>query len=322
MVILISLVVLFAILTIYAFVNRSKVNKEIEQQNEQLSQKKTELQREIATLQAQDRELNLDLEELKLQTSSIQQEAISARAKADAARQELDSISNSISLTEKQQRQLAMHAFSSYCDTLEEEYCKKDEEFNTKMQNIASSLEQEHNKLIEIKATRAAAQQALLKEQEVKENKDNYRLIPTDSDLEDIQALERVRRVLHKPRVLSMLIWSSFWQPLAKTKFPLILQAKTKCGIYKITNTQTNECYVGQSVDVYKRWNDHCKCGLGIDTPPGNKLYKAIQDYGLENFTFELLAECPKEELNSKEKYFIELYQAKEFGYNGNEGVR
>ena len=93
-------------------------------------------------------------------------------------------------------------------------------------------------------------------------------------------------------------------------------------GIYKITNTQTNECYIGQSVDVYKRWNDHCKCGLGIDTPPGNKLYKAIQDYGLENFTFELLTECTKEELNSKEKYFIELYQAKDYGYNGNDGVR
>lgn len=72
--------------------------------------------------------------------------------------------------------------------------------------------------------------------------------------------------------------------------------------------------------DIYKRWNDHCKCGLGIDTPPGNKLYKAIQEDGLENFTFELLAECPKDELDSKEKYFIELYQAKEYGYNGTGG--
>ena len=46
-----------------------------------------------------------------------------------------------------------------------------------------------------------------------------------------------------------------------------------------------------------------------------------MQDYGLENFTFELLTECNQSELNEKEKYFIELYQADTFGYNGNRGV-
>ena len=161
----------------------------------------------------------------------------------------------------------------------------------------------------------------MLREQEVKDNKDAYRLIPSASDLADSRRLEVVKRELNNSRILCMLIWKTYWQPLAKKQFPLILQDKTKCGIYKITNLITDECYVGQSVDVYKRWNDHCKCGLGIDTPPGNKLYKAIQEYGLDNFTFELLTECRQAELNEKEKYFIELYQADTFGYNGNMGV-
>ena len=173
--------------------------------------------------------------------------------------------------------------------------------------------------MAQISATRAAARQALQREQEVKDNKDNYRLIPTQNDLDDIHRLELVKRELHKPRILSMLIWQSFWQPLAKVKFPQILQDKTKCGIYKITNTETDECYIGQSVDIDKRWKDHCKCGLGIDTPVGNKLYKAIQEYGLEQFTFEILAECPREELDEKEKYFIKLYEADTFGYNSKE---
>jgi group I intron endonuclease len=117
-----------------------------------------------------------------------------------------------------------------------------------------------------------------------------------------------------------MLVWQTYWQPIAKKQFPLILQDKTKCGIYKITNLITDECYIGQSNDIYRRWSDHCKCGLGIDTPVGNKLYKAIQEYGLENFTFELLVECSQDELNEKEKYFIELYQADTFGYNSTKG--
>jgi hypothetical protein len=61
---------------------------------------------------------------------------------------------------------------------------------------------------------------------------------------------------------------------------------------------------------------------LGIDTPAGNKLYKAMQEVGLENFSFELLEECSKDELNEKEKYYIELYQSYEFGYNSNAGIK
>jgi len=60
---------------------------------------------------------------------------------------------------------------------------------------------------------------------------------------------------LAKPRILSMLIWQTYWQPLAKIRFPVILKDKTKMGIYKITNIETNECYIGQAVDIYKRWN-------------------------------------------------------------------
>ena len=90
--------------------------------------------------------------------------------------------------------------------------------------------------------------------------------------------------------------------------------------IYKITNQLTNMCYIGQAVDLAKRWKDHAKCGLGIDTPVNNKLYKAMQLNGLENFTWEILEECPSNELNEKEKFYIELYQAYEYGYNSTKG--
>lgn len=119
-----------------------------------------------------------------------------------------------------------------------------------------------------------------------------------------------------------MAIWNGYYQPLAKSKFPKILGKQDVCGIYKITNWKTGECYIGQSVDVRKRWYEHAKAGLGIDTPAGNKLYAAMQEFGLDDFTFELLLECKPEELNEKEKYFIELYQANIVGYNGNAGQK
>ena len=62
------------------------------------------------------------------------------------------------------------------------------------------------------------------------------------------------------------------------------------------------------------------KCGLGIDTPANNKLYQAMYKEGLTNFTFELLEECSNEQLDEKESFYINLYNSKNYGYNGNAG--
>ena len=36
---------------------------------------------------------------------------------------------------------------------------------------------------------------------------------------------------------------------------------------------------------------------------------------GLWNFSFEIIEECPRDQLNEKEKYYIQLYKSKEYGY-------
>jgi len=294
------------ILCLYAFISRHKVNTQVEKRNAILKSEQHDLELATSTLQK-------EKDELFQMNNRLQ-------GNIDAQQEELKRLKDTVAATSNAQRTLVNQAFESYCDTLDQAYEQADNDYQDKIDNLKKAVNIEQEKLNSIAQTRAAAQQALLKEHEIKENKDAYRLIPSDSDLGDIQALERVKKSLHKPRILSMLIWQTYWQPLAKNKFPIILQEKTKCGIYKITDILTNACYIGQSVDIYKRWNDHCKCGLGIDTPPGNKLYKAMQEDGLENFTFELLEECSREDLDAKERYFIQLYQAKEFGFNGNEG--
>ena len=83
---------------------------------------------------------------------------------------------------------------------------------------------------------------------------------------------------------------------------------------------ETKECYIGQSVDVKKRIYDHLKAACGVDTPKDNLLYQAMKKYGIENFSIELLQECTSQELNQKEKYFIELYQSHIYGYNKTSG--
>lgn len=270
-------------------------------------------------------ELKKDNEYLKTEQEFEQMKLKNLKEKIAELDNVLDNINQNYENNAKQ-------AFQNYCELLNNEYDKKENEYETleeKLQNnynIAQekalkelkTIEEELNK---IKATRSAAIQAQLKEKEIKEAKDFYSLTISETDLFDIEALERVKKQLHQPRILSMLIWKTYYQKPMTDLCNNVLGTAIKTGIYKITNQLNDCCYIGQSVDISTRWKEHAKCGLGIDTPPANKLYKAMIEDGLYNFSFELLEECNKDLLNEKERFYIELYQSDKFGYNNNKGI-
>jgi group I intron endonuclease len=94
-----------------------------------------------------------------------------------------------------------------------------------------------------------------------------------------------------------------------------VVGSGTHIGIYRITSLIDNKIYIGQARDIRDRLITHIKCGLGIDTP-NNKLYSAMLELGVENFTFEIVEECDVNLLNDREKYWIEYYQSRSWGYN------
>ena len=87
-------------------------------------------------------------------------------------------------------------------------------------------------------------------------------------------------------------------------------------GIYKITNKINNKIYIGQSNDLKRRKNEH-RC---IEHETNKSLKKAYIKYGLENFGFEVLEECKLQELNDKEKYWIELLKPQYNRTSGGDG--
>lgn len=74
-------------------------------------------------------------------------------------------------------------------------------------------------------------------------------------------------------------------------------------GIYKITNNITGEFYVGSSKDIKLRWSIH-KTPYTIKRHPNVKLYKAMAQYGRDNFTIEVIEET--DNLREREQYWIE----------------
>ena len=74
-------------------------------------------------------------------------------------------------------------------------------------------------------------------------------------------------------------------------------------GVYKITNIITGEFYIGSSHDVKKRWVGH-RSPSTHKRQPNVKLYKAMAQYGLDNFIFEVLEKTSS--LKEREQYWIE----------------
>ena len=282
---------------------RIQINEDIKKQNAELEQNYFQLVQQEQNIK---KEVEKDLETLK----NVK----------EAASDALNS-----------QQEISQKAFENYCEILSKQYDEKaaeydnltaklDEAYSDIQNKIIADIDAQNSELEKIKATRAALIEAQIKEKEIQENKDFYCLIPTENDKDDIHRLERVKKDLHNPRILSMLIWQTFFQKNMTSLCNNVLGTKTVTGIYKITNLNNNMCYIGQAVDIASRWKEHAKCGLGIDTPAGNKLYAAMKSDGIWTFSWELLEKCDRVDLDEKEKYYISLYQSYEFGYNSNKG--
>lgn len=86
--------------------------------------------------------------------------------------------------------------------------------------------------------------------------------------------------------------------------------------IYKITNTLNGKGYVGQTRQkLNRRINGHKNSNkkYGVDA--------AISKYSWENFTVEIIEECPVEQLNEREIFWIAEFNSKvPNGYNLTDG--
>jgi len=298
----------------YGFIlikNQKQINTRVEEENRILEQKK---------------------DALTNQTSLLKNEIEIQKTQLDGYEKQFNIIQNNIKTTIANQQDLSRKAFENYCNVLDRDYSEKMDDYNKhilllenaykdKKEELVTQLTKENSELEKIRATRAAAQKAQLKEKEIKEKLSFYCIQLTSADLSDIEKLEDLKPRLNNPRILSMLIWSTFFQKQMNVLCANVIGTEVKSGIYKITNQKDDMCYIGQAVDLARRWKDHAKCGLGIDTPASNKLYAAMIKDGLWNFSFEVLEFCPQAELNEKEKYYIQLYQSYDYGYNLNKGV-
>lgn len=83
------------------------------------------------------------------------------------------------------------------------------------------------------------------------------------------------------------------------------------CGIYIIRNDINNKVYIGQSININKRIQEHFwKATCQKDPSYNSILHNAIRKYGKSHFSWEILEKCDAMLLDEKEKYYIQQFNS------------
>ena len=219
------------------------------------------------------------------------------------------------------QKQLADQTVNTAYESAQKQISDINNDIQNTRNTALQEKEQIQTEIDKLKASLSAGVEARLREQEKKDKINFYKLSISEADLADVKMLQNLKSSFHKPVVLSKLIWTQYFQKQMTELCDRVLGKKTICGIYKITNLLTEQCYIGQSVNISDRWKQHCKCGLGIEASATNVLYNSMQRDKIWNFSFELLEECSRELLNQKEAFWIDTYSSNIYGLNTMKGI-
>ena len=280
-----------------------KANEVLEQNNAEMREENHSLELAKQVLLQKRDDLILHIEDMQKQADNLYEKSVElANGRMSAA---AETMSKKYELMEEIAKQ-------EYLGILEDCTYSLQEQIQAKQVELAEV----NTKLTDLTAKLTSAIEAAKRAEELRIKQDFYRLQLSQVDVTEIARLREVAPYLRDSEPLNKVIWKVYYEKPYTDLIGRVVGSKVKSGIYKITNQENQMCYVGQAVNIADRWKQHIKRGLGAETPTKNKLYPAMAEFGVENFTFEIIEECEKAQLNDREDYWQEYFKAKEFGYS------
>lgn len=256
-------------------------------------------------------------------TGLEQQKALLASHLLESKQQAEETAKTQLALIQERLDKSAEELAKSYQAEAEEQRKALEKALVEYTQMIRVSIEKVRNDyvvandaLLALKHTVDLATEAAKREEEKRDKENFYRIVLPASDIKEIECLRQVEPYLRDKEALNKVVWKVYYEKPLNEMIGRVLGDRTITGIYKITSIATGKCYVGQARDVASRLRQHVRRGLGAETPTRNRLYPAMKELGPENFTFELVEECPCEALDAREDYWQEYFHAKDFGYS------
>lgn len=299
-------------------------NQALKEQQIALNQNKDRLQQEINQADCDLRSRLMELNRLQVEERELAKHIQETRELIDKDNEIV--YQKSFDLMQEHLSQAAEQEAEKFQEAqriAEEEYLQALEDIALETAAALASKREEirltEEKLAVLRAKADAAIAAAKREEEKLLEIDKYKILVSELDLLEINRLREIAPYFRNARAIYKIIWESYYRNLTTEMVNRVVGASTRTGVYKLTNLTNQKVYIGQAVDIGERFKQHTKCGLGIDTP-SNMLYAAMLKDGVENFTFEVLEECERGQLNDREKYYIDFYRAQEHGYNMSRG--
>lgn len=297
-------------------------NEEVAQANRQLDKEHSDLTYSIQRLQDKYNTLQEAYDRLTTATFNAQSNLTQLNQHLAEAQETAEQTANNFYeaqmkvIREKLEAVVALES-----DAAEKKRIAIRQEIDTFEQQVNEEKLDIQQALDKMKNAYAAAMDEVRRKEEMENKLDYYRVQISDEDKCEIQALMSIEHLLKNKRNLYMLIWTSYYSKAVNELAARVLGNEVITGIYKITNINTQQVYIGQAKNVKERWREHCKAGgANIDRPTTNKFYQNMWQSGITNFTFELLEACSAKDLDEKEAYWIDFYSANVYGYNSTRG--
>lgn len=276
-------------------------------QNEELHTELVALEKQHAALTARRQEIQ---DSITLLEKQVEESSNAIYKKSwELANEKMSNASEAMSKQYEQAKQIAEN---DYLETLKD--CANS--FTSQINDKKNELKKVQDELTDLVQKLNSAVEANKRAEEIKQKQDFYRLQLTAIDLDEIKRLREVEPYLREKEPLNKVIWKVYYEKPYTDLIGRVVGTGIHTGIYKITNIENQMCYVGQAVNIADRWKQHIKRGIGAEAPTRNKLYPAMLEVGVENFTFEIVEECDKSKLNEREDYWQEFFHAKDFGYS------
>lgn len=303
--------------TIELDIQTKEENAKIIEESQRLLQAQNQLNEKISNLNNDYNSLIKEIDFLKDKKKILDDNYQQASLNAEMYCQKANELaSEKLAQSAEQMAQKYQQAEDNY----QQEYLKAIEESTKEYTNLIIQKQEELNKisqeLVEAKAKQNAIVEANKRAEEVKQKEQFYKLNLSEIDIEEIKKLRSIIPYLRSAEPINKVIWKVYYEKSYTDLIGRVIGQGIHTGIYKITNIENQKCYIGQAVNIADRWKQHIKRGVGAEAPTRNKLYPAMYKLGPEQFTFEILEECDKSLLDSREDYWQEFYQAKEFGYS------
>lgn len=305
--------------------NKQILESQISRQIEGLKLRERELSRDV---QGKWKELETVSEQITYSNNQLRQVNDTLQTQRERAKNYEAGLRELAEETAKQYEETLMNIAKDKVETEQEKMQKAAQQsFEKTMADMGvqaeaarTQIETLTKEIAEYSAKQAAINEAIMRQRALEEQQDFYRVCLGPEAANDVEILNAARRNLKKPEIIDKIIYDNYIGKPVLEMIKRVLQNTTCSGIYKITCLKTGEIYIGKSTDVKSRWQQHCKSAFNCGTIAHSLLHTKMKQYGIEQFTFELVEQVPKEQLSEREKFYINFYQTKETGLNERNG--